>query len=172
MLKIVWKNLRELALKEFPLIDRKPGIYFIRWVRSGEPVTINRLTESDPNGLLYIGETKDLRRRFQRIWYGINLERNTKSKSTQTLRKTIFFCKIHEIIKLDEYEITWQELATKIEAESQEAAALQLYTEKFKELPPLNLRLCREKYALWGLGNWDESKWLVEPNEFVKLIIS
>ena len=88
------------------------------------------------------------------------------------MRKTIFFCRIHEVIKLDEYEITYQRLATKIEAESQEAAALKSYTEKFKELPPLNLKFCREKYALWGLGNWDESKWLIEPNEFVKSIIS
>ncbi|MCJ7614055.1 hypothetical protein MUO71_04760 [Candidatus Bathyarchaeota archaeon] len=171
-MKSIWKNLLELADKGYPQIDRKPGIYFLRWVKGGEPVTINRLVESDSNGLLYIGGTKDLRRRFQRIWRGINIENKTKSKNIHTLRKTIFFCKIHEVINLEEYEIAWQELATKIEVESQEAAALKLYTEKFKEPPPLNLKLCREKYAICGLGNWGDSKWLIEPNEFVKSIIS
>ena len=171
-MKIIWKNLQNLAFMEFPKINRKPGIYFLRWVKNEKPVIVNRLTESDNNGLLYIGETKNLRRRFQRIWQGINLEIKTKSKNIHTLRKTIFFCKLHEVIKLDEYEITWQQLDTKIEAEIQEAAALKLYMEKYKELPPLNLKLCREKYALWGLGNWDDSKWLVRPDEFVKLVIS
>ena len=123
-------------------------------------------------GLLYIGETKTLRRRFQRIWRGINLEIKTKSDKINTLRKNILFCNLHQSINLDEYEIIWEELDTKLEAQIQEAAALKLYTEKFKEPPPLNFKVCREKYAIWGLGIWNQSKWSGEPNEFVRSIIS
>ncbi len=170
-LKIIWKNLKGLASKDFSYVERNPGIYFLRWVKNGIPAKINRFTESDPEGLLYIGKSNDLKSRFKRIWNGINLEKKSEIINIPTLRKTIFFCKIHEIIKIEEYEITWQHLSTKIEAESQEAAALKLYTEKFKEPPPMNLQLCREKYAFWGLGNWDDSKWLVEPNDFVKSVI-
>ena len=166
-----WKNLQELASEKFSGIDNTPGIYFIRWVKNEVPVPINRLGGSDKNGLLYIGQTKTLRRRFQRIWRGITTEINTKT-NIHTLRKTIFFCKIHEVINLDEYEIAWKQLQTKNEAQGQEAAALKLYTEKFNEPPPLNLKLCRSRYAIWGLGIWDHSKWSVVPNEFVKSNIS
>ena len=170
-MKIIWKYLKDLASKDFLNVERKPGIYFLRWIKNGNPVRINRFAEPDYNGLLYIGKSNDLKSRFKRIWNGINLEKKSNHKNIPTLRKTIFFCKIHEVIKIDEYQITWQKLSTKIESESQEAAALKLYAEKFKEPPPLNLKLCREKYAIWGLGNWDDAKWLVEPNDFVKSVI-
>lgn len=167
-----WKNLQKLALEKFPKIENRSGIYFLRWVKNRKPVVINRLCGTDHEGLLYIGETKTLRRRFQRIWRGINLEIKTKSNKINTLRKNILFCNLHQSINLDEYEIIWEELDTKLEAQIQEAAALKLYAEKFKEPPPLNFKVCREKYAVWGLGIWNQSKWSGEPNEFVKSIIS
>jgi len=167
-----WKNLQIFASNNYPGIKNEPGIYFIRWTKNENPVTINRLGGSDSNGLLYIGESKDLRRRFQRIWRGINNAQKPTTKSLHTLRKTIMFCSLHEEIKSDEYEVAWQQLHTKIEVQIQEAAALKVYSEKFKELPPLNLKLCREKYAPWGLGRWNQSSWSAEPNEFVKSIIS
>lgn len=164
--------MQTLADNRFPNVQNNPGIYFLRWKKYENPVTINRLGGSDSNGLLYIGESKDLRRRLQRIWRGIIKSNKLRSKTLHTLRKTIIFCKLHEEINIDEYEIAWQHFSTKIEAQVQEAAALMLYTEKFKEPPPLNLKLCREKYVDWGLGDWDQSRWSGEPNEFVKSIIS
>ncbi len=166
-----WKNLQRLASNKFPGIESKPGVYFIRWTRNENPVILNRLGGSDSNGLLYIGESKDLRRRFQRIWRGIKKVHKT-TKTTNTLSRRIVFCKLHEEINSDEYEIIWQHLSTKIEAQVQEAAALKLYTEKFKELPPLNLQVCTQKYAIWGLDYFDQSRWSAKPNEFVKSIIS
>jgi predicted GIY-YIG superfamily endonuclease len=167
-----WKNLQNLASNKFPGFENKPGIYFIRWKKYETPVTINRLGGSDSNGLLYVGESKDLRRRVQRIWRGIESVYKTTSKTTNTLRITIMFCKLHEEINSNEYEIAWQHFSTKIEAQIQEAAALKLYAEKFKEPPPLNLNLCREKYAIWGFNYFDQSTWTAKPNEFVKSIIS
>ena len=167
-----WKNLQNFATNKFPGVKNKPGIYVVRWKKYGTPVTINRLGGSDSNGLLYIGESKNLRRRFQRIWRGINKVNTTKSKTSHTLRNTIVFCKLHEEINSDEYEIAWQHLSTKIEAQVQEAAALKLYTEKYKELPPLNLQICTQKYLNWGLKYFDQSRWKAKPNDFVRSVIS
>lgn len=168
-----WINLQDLASNSFnsPKVENEPGIYFLRWKKGENAVVINRLGGSDNNGLLYIGETKDLRRRFQRIWRGIK-KVNKISRTPHTLTRTIFFCKLHEEINSDEYEIAWEGLSTKIEAQVQEAVALKLYTEKFKEPPPLNLQICRPKYASWGLNYFDPSGWLAEPDEFVKSIIT
>ena len=165
-----WENLQDLASNKFPGIENKPGIYFIRWKKYENPVTINRLGGPDSNGLLYVGESKDLRRRFQRIWRGIK-KVNRTSKNPHTLNRTILFCKLHEEINSDEYAIAWQHLSTKLEAQVQEAAALKLYIEKFREPPPLNLQVCRPKYASMGLYYFDKSKWSAKPNEFVKSII-
>jgi hypothetical protein len=167
-----WKNLKIFAKDKFPGIENEPGIFFLRWKNNKNPVTINRLGGSDRNGILYVGESKKLRTRLQRIWRGITTIKIPKNKSSQTLRRTIIFCKLHEEISSEEYEIACQHLSTKIEAQVQKAAALKIYTEKFKELPPLNLRLCTEKYGIWGFGYFDQSKWVAEPNEFVKSILN
>jgi hypothetical protein len=169
---INWENLQDLASNKYPGVQNKPGIYFIRWKKYETPVTINRLGGSDSNGLLYVGESKDLRRRFQRIWLGINIVNDTKTKKSDTLRKIIVFCRLHEEINSDEYEIAWQHLSTILETQVQVAAALKLYTEKYKEPPPLNLNVCGEKYLNWGLKYFDQTRWTAKPNEFVKSIIS
>jgi hypothetical protein len=163
--------LQELASNKFPGVENKPGIYFIRWSKNDNPVIINRLGGSDGKGLLYLGESKNLRKRFQRLWRGIEKVQKT-DESPNTLSSRIIFCRLHEEIKSDEYEITWQHLSTKIEAQVQTAAALKLYIKKFKEPPPLNLQLCTRKYTIWGLKYFDQSRWSVEPNDFAKSIIS
>ena len=171
-MEINWQNLLTLADNKFPGVEDKPGIYFIRWKKYSDPVTINRLGGPDSNGLLYIGESKNLRKRFQRLWRGIKKVNDTTSKTIHTLRTTIVFCRLDKEIKLNEYEIIWQHLATKIEAQIQEASALTLYTEKYKEPPPLNLKVCRQKYLNWGLTTSEEARFMGKTNEFVKSIIS
>jgi hypothetical protein len=170
-MSVGWENLQNLASNNFHGVENKPGIYFIRWKKGENPVTINRLGGSDSNGLLYVGESKDLRRRFQRIWRGIEKVHKT-SETPDTLSRRIVLCNLHKEIKSDEYEITWQYLSTKIEAQVQTAAALKLYIEKFRELPPLNLQVCTRKYIVWGLKYFDQSSWSAEPNEFVRSNIS
>ena len=86
-MKRKWQNLQQLFSKKYPEIENEPGIYFLRWVKNGNPVVINRLGGADPKGLLYIGETKTLRRRFQRLWRGINLKK-IKSNEIHPLRQS------------------------------------------------------------------------------------
>ena len=171
-MELEWQNLQTLADNQFPGVKDEPGIYFIRWKKYDTPVTINRLGGPDSNGLLYIGESKNLRKRFQRLWRGIAKVNDTRSKTIHTLRTTIIFCRLDKEIKLNEYEIIWQHLDTKIEAQIQEASALTLYTEKFKEPPPLNLKVCRKKYLNWGLVTSDENRFMGKTIDFVKSIIS
>jgi hypothetical protein len=166
-----WENLQSLASSKFPSVENNPGIYFIRWKKFENPVSINRLGGSDDAGLLYIGESKNLRRRFQRLWRGITKD-ESKSKNFYTLRKALIFCKLHQEIQSDEYEIVWQHLSTKLEAQMQQAVALKLYAEKYKEPPPLNLKVCKQKYLSWGINPSDYSRWNGKPNQFVKTIIS
>jgi hypothetical protein len=167
-----WENLQSLAFNKFPNVENNPGIYFIRWKKFENPVTINRLGGSDDAGLLYIGESKDLRRRFQRLWRGIKKVDEPKNTAFYTLRKSLIFCKLHQEIKSDEYEIAWQHVSTKLEAQVQQAVALKLYTEKYKEPPPLNLKVCEQKYLKWGINPSDYSRWNGKANDFVKSIIS
>ena len=171
-MELDWQNLQALAENKFSDVENKPGIYFIRWKKYDTPITINRLGGADSKGLLYIGESKNLRKRFQRLWRGITKVNDTNSKTIHTLRKTLLFCRLHKEIKINEYEITWQHLPTKIEAQMQEVAALKLYIEKYKEPPPLNLKVCRQKYLNWGLISSDEPGFTEKTNEFVKSIIS
>jgi hypothetical protein len=170
-LLVNWKNLQNLASNSFPTVEHEPGVYFLRWKKGENPVIINRFGGSDKTGLLYVGQSKNLRRRFQRIWKGINQVNIWSDKIPHTLNRTILFCKLHEEINSDEYEIAWQHFSTKLEAQVQEAAALQLYSEKYKEPPPLNLQVCRPKYVFLGRDSSDQSNWHVKPNKFVKSII-
>ena len=166
-----WENLQALARYKFHGVKKEPGVYFIRWKKYDTPITINRLGGSDSNGLLYIGESKNLRKMFQRLWRGISKVNDTKSKTIHTLRTSLVFCRLHNEIKLDEYEIIWQHLPTKLEAQIQEAEAIKLYTEKFKEPPPLNLKVCGQKYLNWGIDYSDPTLWTGKSNEFVKSVI-
>ncbi len=171
-MEINWVNLQNLAFNKFFGVDEVPGIYFLRWKKFGNPVLIKRFGASDSMGLLYIGESKNLRRRLQRLWKGIEKVEEPEVKRVDTLRKAILFCNLHNEIGSDEYEIVWQSLSTKLQAQIQQAVALQLYTDKFKEPPPLNLKVCRTTYLKWGINPSDYEKWSGKANEFVKTILS
>lgn len=166
-----WVKLQALASNKFLNVQKSPGIFFLRWKKFGIPVMIKRLGSSDSNGLLYIGETKDLRRRVQRLWKGIKSVDEPGTKRIDTLRKAIIFCNLHKEINSEDYEIALQYLPTKLEAQIQQAVALQLYTEKFKEPPPLNLKVCKTEYLTWGINPNDFTRWNGKANEFVKAII-
>src|SRR4030042_6129007 len=138
-MEIKWYRLEELGTKKFSDIPNNPGIYFIRWSRNGKAVPISRLKGMDDMGILYIGSAKKLRRRIQELWRGIN-----GNVEDHTIGKTIIFCKISEVISVNEYEISWEKLETHEKAVGQEWAAIKSYADKFKEPPPLNLGIRRQ----------------------------
>jgi hypothetical protein len=167
-MEIKWYNLKDLAVKKFNDIPTNvSGIYFVRWSKNGQPLYITRLRGVDHKGILYVGSAKKLRRRIRELWKGINGQ-----IEAHTIGKTIIFCKIFEIIDLDEYEISWEELKTHDDAIGQEWASIGLYAEKYKEPPPLNLMLRREMFRVWGLSKWGKSRWAYTPDGFVRAIIN
>ncbi len=166
-MEIKWYRLGELAAKKFYDIPNNPGIYFIRWSRNGKAVPISRLKGMDDKGILYIGSAKKLRRRIQELWRGIN-----GKVEDHTIGKTIIFCKISEVISVNEYEISWEKLETHEKAVGQEWAAIKSYADKFKEPPPLNLGIRREFFAIVGIATIGRSRVGYDLDEFVRSIIN
>lgn len=162
---VKWYKLKELATENFDDIHNVPGIYFVRWSKNGNPEPVSRLKGIDKQGLLYTGRAKKLRMRVKQLWKGIN------RKERHTIGKTIIFCKVFELINLDEYEISWEELKTHEEAIGQEWTAIKLYADKYKEPPPLNLGIRREQFMIIGIGKVGKSRIGYDPDEFVKSII-
>lgn len=166
-MKIKLHRLRDLAANKFKDTPKVPGVYFVRWSRNGNPVSILRLGGSDHKGILYIGKAKNLRKRVRRLWKGINQQESKR----HTFAKTMIFCNVSKIIDLDEYGISWDELRTPKDAVEQEWAALKYYANKYKEPPPLNLFIGREFRHIFGISDKFPLRLSAEPDPFVKSII-
>jgi len=166
-MEIKWFRLEDLATKKFYVVPNNPGIYFIRWSRNGRVVPIFRLKGCDNKGILYIGSAKKLRKRVHELWRGIN-----GKVEDHTIGKTVIFCKIFEVMKLNEFEISWEELETHQSAVGQEWTAIALYAEKYKEPPPLNLGIRREYFMVIGIGKIGKSRIGYDPDEYVRSVIN
>ena len=154
-MEIKWYKLKDLTIKNFKEITKDSGIYFVRWSKNGKPVSISRLNGVDQKGILYIGSAKELRKRIRELWKGINGQ-----VENHTIGKTIIFCKVSEIINLDDYEISWEELKTREEAMGQEWAAVKYYADKYKEPPPMNLGIRREYFGIFGIAKFGRSQFV------------
>ncbi|MCD6222303.1 MAG: hypothetical protein J7K12_01285 [Thermoplasmata archaeon] len=108
---ITWYKIKDLTDSENRNIPEDPGIYFVRWARNGSPVHIPRLGGQDNKGILYIGSSKNIRERIERLINAI-----VNDGKNHTIYKTKIFCSISKLIKLEEYEITWEKLKTHEEA--------------------------------------------------------
>ena len=157
-----WSRLADLAASNFNNVPKSSGIYILRWSKEGKPVSIGRLNDTDDKGILYIGSTKILRNRVRKLWKAVNQKPNN-----HTISKTIIFCKVFDLIGLDEYEITWEELTKLKDARGQEWAAIDAYSVKHKEPPPLNLQLNRELFAKLGIAKLP-APYVYELDDFVK----
>lgn len=160
-----WYKLANLATNKFKDVENVSGIYFVRWSRDGKPVAISRLGGVDQKGILYVGSAKNLKKRVKRLWRGIN------QQGRHTIGKTIIFCKVFELINLDEYEISWEEARSPEKAIGLEWTAIKLYADKYREPPPLNLQLRREMFIVLGIGKWGKSRFAYEEDKFVKAIL-
>jgi hypothetical protein len=165
-MKPTWRNIADLANNRFSEIPRDDsGIYVVRWSKERKPTPIQRLGGKDENGILYIGSAKKLRRRIRTLWNGIN------GRGKHTMGQTITFCKLREIIRPDEFEVTWESVKDHDIALGQEWAAIVDYSQRFREPPPLNLNLSRTKYGLADLAEVGKSKFAYESDEFVLALL-
>jgi hypothetical protein len=166
-MEIKWYRLEDLAIKNFVEVPNSSGIYFVRWLRNGKPVPIHRLNGCDNNGILYIGSAKKLRRRARELWEGIS-----GKVKRHTISRTIVFCGLLEVIRLSEFEVSWEELETYQSAIGQEWAAIFSYARKYGEPPPLNLEIRRRYFMILGFGILGRSRLACEPDEYVRPIIN
>jgi predicted GIY-YIG superfamily endonuclease len=160
---VTWHRLEDLAAKNFQEVPNGPGIYFVRWSKGGEAIPINRLSGCDNNGILYIGSAKNLRRRVKQLWKGVNGD-----VRGHTIGKTIKFCTVSEVIKPSKLEASWEVLESYTSAKAQEVSAIYTYSRKYKEPPPLNLEIGRERCMILGLGKLGRSLLTPESDEYVR----
>jgi len=163
-----WYKLEDLARRRFVDVPKSPGVYFVRCSRGGKPVAIYRLGGRDEGGILYIGSSKDLKKRIGQFWRAIS-----KGRREHTAFSTLTFCGLSDLVKSSELEVSWKALRSPEDAESQEWAAMYLYCRKYKEPPPLNLSVGRRKYMILGLGRLGEAPLApeIDDYDYVKSVV-
>jgi hypothetical protein len=164
--RVNWCKLEYLARRRFVDVPKSPGVYFVRCSRGGKRVAIYRLGGRDEGGILYIGSSKDLRKRVGRFWRAI-----TRGVGQHTVFSTLAFCGLSDLVKSSELEVSWKALRSPEDAERQEWAAMYLYCRKYKEPPPLNLSVGRRKYMILGLGRLGETPLAPKIDDYVKSVV-
>lgn len=163
-----------IKLVDFPKyaqeLKGKFGVYILRWVKNEKPVEIKRIGGVDPKGILYIGtiKRKDLKDRISNLQYG-TLKRKA---GYHTAADSFIFFSLHELVKDEELEVAWSVFKTIEECNHQEWLALKNYAEKFKELPPLNLVVGREKFAVIGIAKVGKVRVAGELDKKLKMLIN
>jgi hypothetical protein len=163
-----WWRLETTLLEKVP---PKPGVYIIRWIKDGKPTKIGRLKGIDPQGILYIGSTKNLKRRISTLIKSLENKNIKHGRINHTMVKSYIFFSLSNIIKISELEITWIELDNTEEAQAQELSALKYYGDKFGELPPLNLKASREMIPTVGLAKVGKARVIKKPDYRIIAII-
>lgn len=90
--------------------------------------------------------------------YGVIIKEH---ETTHTIIDTLKSFNIFKSIRKDNFELIWEELKLEEDSTNQERAAIKYYIKKYKEPPPFNLNIAREKIA--------ELK--IKPDEFVKSVL-
>jgi excinuclease UvrABC nuclease subunit len=116
------------------LVPQTPGVYLIRLLSaSGNFQKINRVINTDDNGLLYIGKSENLRTRIKSLTKTINNLDSTNNHifgvkyNRNSLFKKTFLPKQLSII-----------FTTETNCKNKEDELLKNYLHKFGELPPFN----------------------------------
>lgn len=154
--------------KAIDRLSSRPGVYIVRWSKNSKSVKIGRVKGIDHQGILYIGSTKNLKRRVKELLKSL---KNEYKKIKHTMAKSYIFFSLNKVIKINEIEITWIELDSYEEAQMQEWLALDHYGKKFGELPPLNLQALRSKYAKVDSSEVGKSKVVRKFDQKLKDII-
>jgi hypothetical protein len=126
--KARWYSLKTL---DFSIIPSSSGVYQIRWAVGGKPQPIPRVNGDDEKGILYIGQSKNLRKRIENFW----LKRHTAGW-------TYDFYEFRKKFKLEELEVQWVEFPES-EIGELETFLLMDYVAEYLDHPPLNIAIPR-----------------------------
>ncbi len=132
-----WESWQSLLLLDLTDVPYSHGAYAISTNRR-----INRAVGSDPEGILHIGETNDLKYRIKTFR---DCVRSAKYKSHMAGWRFKFF-QFEKKFPVKSLRVRWVRVTTKKAASKAEAQALTDYLKAHCELPPLNYKF---NWALW-----------------------
>lgn len=112
-------------------LPTSPGAYVIS---ASEP--IKRIQDSDPNGILSIGETDNLQKRLKMFWRCANGEQHRGHTAGWRYREL----DMQKLFPLKTLRFRWKEVPTKEAAYQLEGELLRAYAKQHFELPPLNYK--------------------------------
>ncbi len=131
-----WSEWYALKTLDFNIIPLESGVYKIRWAIRGKPQLIPRANGDDGSGLLYIGETKNLRLRIKNFWRAI------QGRGRHTAGWTYKYYEFNKKFKPEQLEVQWGE-CPEYERLEWEDFLLEEYGGKYLDKPPLNIKFPR-----------------------------
>ena len=60
-----WSLWKKFSDSKFGDVETREGVYKFRSVKDGKPTVVHRVGGDDPDGILYLGETRNLRARLK-----------------------------------------------------------------------------------------------------------
>jgi hypothetical protein len=119
------------------MVPPSSGVYQIRWAINGKPKVIRRANGDDYSGLLYIGETKNLRARIKGFWLYV-----IRGRGRHTAGWTYWYYNFNKKFPPKQLEVRWA-TCSEFERLFWEDELLQDYGGKYLDKPPLNIKFPR-----------------------------
>jgi hypothetical protein len=133
---LVWSEWHILASLDFGIIPFSSGVYQLRWAITGRPQVIHRANGDDDSGLLYIGESTNLRVRIKTFWRAIH------GQGGHTAGWTYHYYEFSKKFGPEEIQVRWAK-CPEDEVGECEDLLLEEYVARYFDKPPLNLRIPR-----------------------------
>jgi hypothetical protein len=127
-----WSKWLPFKLKELSNIPKKKGVYKFRCVdRKGAPIVIGRSKNKDPEGIIYIGSSVNLKRRLKEFWRTIENKDRSRHAAAWT------YCSFSYSSLFPAKRLQFRYKVTP-NITTSEFDLLLAYRKKFMDLPPLN----------------------------------
>ncbi len=145
-----WSEWLLFQTLNFKTVPPKPGVYELRWVIDGKPQIINRANGVDRSGLLYVGQSVNLRRRIKGLWQNI-----TEGKLRHTAGRTYTTYHYERKFPPEQLQVRWT-TQPRGQSEKIESKLLDRYVNEFLDKPPLNISIKRTKIPFDIVGAYSD----------------
>jgi len=132
-MEAIWSKWSHFELRKLSNIPKKKGVYQFRCIgNKGVPMVIPRSKNKDPNGIIYIGSSVNLRTRLNGFWKTIQKQDRSRHAAAWT------YCSFSYSSLFPAKRLQFRYKMTPSITTS-EFDLLLAYRKKFMDLPPLNL---------------------------------
>lgn len=132
-----WQDI--ICIEDFTELCVWPGVYEIRLSASdGQPLNIPRLLANDAEGILTIGESKNVAERVRSFYKASNGYHSAHSEAERMYLVKFWTEFQKSVYRGSKIQVRSLRLRNKADAEERKERLLKLYFKKFGELPPLN----------------------------------